>query len=214
MASDRKTYFLLKRLHSLCGLVPVGVFVAFHLFENMNSLRGAAAYNEATATLRSLPLLYVIECCVIWIPIAFHALLGVYLMRQARYNVESYGTRANLAYTLQRATGIILLLFIAYHLYETRFAGIPADRMYQTLAADYANPLIFWFYVAGILSAAFHLSNGLWSFSISWGLVPGQKAQDMVWKGCMVLGAVVAFMGINALLGFTGHGILLFQPRP
>ncbi len=33
-----------------------------------------------------------------------------------------------------------------------------------------ANPLMLAFYIVGILSATFHLSNGIWSFLVSWGI--------------------------------------------
>ena len=37
--SDR-TYFTLKRLHSLTGVVPVGLFLLEHLYTNARSLQG------------------------------------------------------------------------------------------------------------------------------------------------------------------------------
>ncbi len=203
-------YFLLKRLHSLSGVVPIAGFVIFHLFENSNSVAGAEAFNHTVGMLRGLPYLYFLEIGLL-APIFFHAGLGIYIARTAKYNNGGYQFRANWMYLLQRVSGFILLFFIIAHLRTTRFANIPSDQMFQTLAVDYAKPVYFIGYVLGILAASFHLANGLWGFATAWGIVTGQKSMDLAWKLCMGLGLAVFLMGINALLGFSGRGIDVFQ---
>lgn len=207
---NESRYFVLKKLHSLSGVVPIAGFLIFHLYENSHSVAGQEAFNSTVAQIRSMPYLYFIEVGLL-APILFHAGLGIYIARTAKNNVGSYGFRANWMYWFQRFSGFVLLAFIAFHLYTTRFAGIATDQMFQHLAQDYANPLVFSFYVLGIVCAAFHMANGLWGFSYAWGIVTGQKSQDMLWKACMGLGLAVALMGINALLGFSGHGLDWFQ---
>jgi len=208
---DEKAYFAMKKLHSLSGLVPVGGFVAMHMFENARSLQGAAAYNELTAMMRSLPLLYLLEVGLLG-GLAFHAIIGVYLAVKGRPNSIQYPARANWMYLLQRISGVLLLAFISAHLYLTRFAGIPSDQMYQTLARHFQNPYLFSFYCMGVLSAAYHLGNGVWGFSISWGIVTGQKSQDWLWRLSMGISLGLALFGINALLGFNGGGLNFLQP--
>jgi succinate dehydrogenase / fumarate reductase cytochrome b subunit len=203
-------YFILKRLHSLSGVVPVAGFVLFHLFENSNSVAGAEVFNHTVETLRGMPYLYLLEVGLLS-PILFHAVVGIWLSFQAKYNSTQFRTRANWSYTLQRATGMALLFFIAFHLYNTRFANIPSDHMFQHMAEGYANPLIFGGYILGIAATAFHLANGLWGFCFSWGIVTGQKSQDALWKVCMGLGVVTFLMGTNAALGFKGKGLDVFQ---
>lgn len=207
---DDHRYFMLKKLHSLSGVVPIAGFVAFHLFENSHSVAGQQAFNDTTAMIRSMPYLYLLEIGLL-APIVFHALLGVYISRTAKVNVASYGFRANWMYLLQRLSGFILLFFISFHVYTTRFAHVPSDEMFQYLREQYSHGLIGAFYALGILSASFHLANGLWGFTYAWGLVTGQKSQDMVWKACMGVGLAVFLMGMNALAGFSGHGIDYFQ---
>src|SRR5204862_336824 len=51
--SDR-TYFTLKRLHSLSGVVPIGLFLLEHLYTNARSLQGPAAFDAAVADLARL----------------------------------------------------------------------------------------------------------------------------------------------------------------
>ena len=45
MAKDRE--FLNRRLHSLLGIIPVGLFVAEHLIVNHFATGGASAFNAA-----------------------------------------------------------------------------------------------------------------------------------------------------------------------
>lgn len=207
---DDRQYFMLKRLHSLSGVLPLAGFVAFHLFENSHSVAGAEAFNNFTAFMRSQPYLYLIEAALLT-PLLFHAVLGVWLARATKQNVGQFPNAQNLSYLFQRVTGIVLFAFIAFHLWTTRFAGIPADHMFQTLADEFSRPMVAAFYVVGILCAAFHLSNGLWGFSVAWGIISGQKSMALAWKACMGLGLAVALMGLNALAGFEGRGVDLFQ---
>jgi succinate dehydrogenase / fumarate reductase cytochrome b subunit len=207
---DSQRYFLLKRLHSLAGVIPIAGFVAFHLFENGHSVAGPKAYNDLTAFLRSQPYLYLLEVGLL-LPIAFHAFLGVYLARTAKYNNFQFGNRANWSYTLQRITGIGLVFFIGFHLYHTRFAGVPADQMFQHMAEGYSHPIVVVGYLLGIGAAAFHLANGLWGFAVAWGLVTGAKSMDALWKLCMGAGVAIFLMGVNSVLGFRGQGVDIFQ---
>ena len=39
-------HFALRKLHSLLGLVPIGAFLAFHLFENSMAVKGEAYFTE------------------------------------------------------------------------------------------------------------------------------------------------------------------------
>jgi succinate dehydrogenase / fumarate reductase cytochrome b subunit len=205
-----RNYFVLKRLHSLSGVVPTAGFVVFHLFENSKSVAGPAAFNETVATLRGMPYLYLLEIGLL-APIFFHAFLGIYLSFRGKSNVFQYQTRANVSYTLQRLTGLGLFLFILFHLYNTRFAGIASDHMFQHMAEGYSNPLILGGYLLGIAATAFHLSNGLWGFACAWGIVTGEKSMDAAWKLCMGLGLAIFLMGSNAAFGFLGKGVDIFQ---
>ena len=205
-----RNHFVLKRLHSLSGVVPTAGFVAFHLFENSHSVAGPEAFNSLTAFLRSQPYLYFLEMGLM-APIFFHAIFGMYLVTKGKGNPLQYGTRANWSYTLQRLTGVGLFAFILMHLYHTRFAGIPADHMFQHMAEGYSNPLILTGYLLGIAAAAFHLANGLWGFACAWGIVTGEKSMDLAWKACMGLAVGIFLMGANAAFGFLGKGVDIFQ---
>lgn len=204
-----QTYFLLKRLHSLLGVVPIAGFVVFHLFENSSSVMGQEAFNHTVQKIRGIPYIYLLEIGLLT-PIAFHALLGAWLARTARHNALRFANAQNIGYTLQRLTGGVLLVFIAWHVWTTRFAGVPSGEFFQYMQAKLSHPLASAAYAVGVLSAAFHLGNGLWGFAVAWGLITGARSMDLAWKACLGISLGVALMGLNALAGFHGKGVKAF----
>ena len=71
--------FWLRRLHSLSGVFPIGVFLLEHMFTNSFILQGPEAYNSKIEFLRSLPYLPFIEITFIGLPILYHAGYGMYV---------------------------------------------------------------------------------------------------------------------------------------
>lgn len=212
MPLTARQYFTLRRLHSLTGVVPVGVFLLEHFFTNSKALQGPAAYNGAIAFLQSLPYLYLIEIMGIGVPIIFHATLGIWIAWQSKNNTRHYPYGRNFMFFWQRVTGVFLVVYIGYHVLTTRFApwlGHPdahAD-FFQLMHDKLQNPLIFVFYVLGVVAASFHLGNGLWGFAIHWGLLTGRGAQRAwSWAGISV-SVLLAVVGLNALLAFEPMGL-------
>ena len=72
MTADRK-HFLLRRLHSLSGLAPIGGFLLFHFYENGKVLQGPEVWTESAEAIAAipLPLLLSVEVFVLYIPILF-----------------------------------------------------------------------------------------------------------------------------------------------
>jgi succinate dehydrogenase / fumarate reductase, cytochrome b subunit len=76
-ASIQNPDFLLRRLHSLLGLLPVGAFLLFHLWENSLSRRGEYHYNKyVVEKIQDMNYVWLLEIFVIALPITFHALYG------------------------------------------------------------------------------------------------------------------------------------------
>lgn len=202
MLSDR-THFNLRKLHSLTGVVPIGAFLLEHLFTNSFAIFGADAFNEKVRFLTSLPYLYLIETVFIFLPIAFHAILGVAIAFTARHNVRTMRYGRNWAYFFQRISGLFLVAFILAHLVKTRFSGTPPEVMFQHMAGYLPNPFWFAFYVLGVVSAAYHFGNGLFTFAISWGITIGKRSQRVWSIACMLLFLTLSAVGIRALWAFV-----------
>lgn len=206
--SDR-TYFMLKRLHSLTGIVPIGLFLLEHFFTNSKALQGGPAFDQAAAELARIPYVALVEAAGIWLPILFHMVVGVLIATTSQANLGKHGYARNWQYTLQRATGVLLIVYIAFHTFETRF---DSDYLHSPSAYDYmrhqlANPAMFAFYLGGILAACWHFGNGLFGFAIHWGLATGRTAQKNAARLGFAVFVVLSLVGINALFAFTGHGL-------
>lgn len=200
-ASRGNREFLWRRLHTLSGVIPVGLFLLEHLFTNATALDGAASYNNAVEAIQSLPLLHLIEFFFIFLPITYHGVFGLYVAFVSGYNAGQYSWARNVLFTVQRITGVITFVFIIFHLWTTRFSGnAPTFDMVHNLVS---NPAYFWFMVVGVVAATFHFANGLWSFCIHWGITVGARAQKITAWVTMIVFVVLAGMGVASLIAFT-----------
>jgi len=214
MSINISRHFVLRKLHQLSGIVPLGIFLIEHLYTNSKALgeHGERLYNEAVADLQSIPYIIFIEVFGIFIPLIYHAVYGLVITYEAKPNVASYGYGRNWMYILQRVTGVILFIFITFHLLNFRFGLIPGlndisvaerpDLAYSIVRGEFRDPLIFSIYVLGITSTTYHFANGLWLFLVDWGITVGQRAQRLAGYGCAALGVALTIVGINAALAF------------
>jgi len=207
-ASIHNPHFLLRRLHSLFGLLPVGGFLIFHLWENSHSRFGPTHYNEeVVAWLQGLNYLVPIEIFVIALPLLFHAGYGLLVLRSGD---NDWGGRFPWLhyrfYWLQRLSGVAILVFLLLHLGLTRLWGLwePAVRLdlFSHMQSLLSQPPIFLIYLAGLLLSVFHLSNGLWSMAIAWGLTTTAQAQQRWAYLCGGLFLLLIALGMHGLLGF------------
>jgi succinate dehydrogenase / fumarate reductase cytochrome b subunit len=193
-------HFALRRLHSLTGLVPIGVFLIEHYVTNSLAFLSAERFDAAARFLQEFPFVLILEVGGIWLPILFHGLLGVYIWWNGRSNVDRYGYASNWLYTLQRISGVIVLAFVITHVWNLRISGEPAT--YAKVHEHLSNPLVLGWNLLGVTAASFHLANGLWTFAYHWGITVGQKAQRQLGYACLVFGVLFTGLGWLALLSF------------
>lgn len=200
---SRESDFFLRRLHSLLGVIPVGLFLTQHLIINYFSTRGEEAFNAASDFMGSLPFLYVLEWVVIYIPLMFHAFYGVYIAFTAKNNTGRFGTYRNWMFKLQRLTGVFLVIFIAWHIYQTRIQkALGVDVNYDMMADIFQSTGMVIFYFVGVLAATFHLANGIWAFLVTWGITQSPRSQQIFSYVSILIFIALSFIGIRAILGF------------
>jgi succinate dehydrogenase / fumarate reductase, cytochrome b subunit len=228
-----KHHFLLRRLHSLTGIVPTGVFLISHLLTNSSILwgafdsrhdeyghRGVASFQHEVNFIHSIPFLLVIELSL-WGAIAFHSILGVYYAMTGNSNTARYGFAANWRYRLQRITGYIGIFFILYHVGTLRWgwtfltpggtawsAQFAASTTAAILRGGYdeftaGGLAVTAGYLIGVTALVFHFANGLWTAAITWGLTISRNAQQRWGYACAGLGAALMAMAWGAVLGFA-----------
>ncbi len=122
-ARDRS--FLLRRLHSLSGVLPIGGFLCYHIFENLSALRGPEQYDEMVNHVNTMlprAYFYGLELLGILGPILFHSLYGIYIASTGRSNTSRYAYGSNWAYWTQRVSGYFAFIYLVLHIGVLRFA--------------------------------------------------------------------------------------------
>jgi len=198
--------FYWRRLHSLLGIIPVGLFLVFHLSLNFTATGGEENYNNSIGIMELVPhwLLLIVEWVVIYIPILFHGLYGVFIAFTATSNIQRFGTFRNWMFMLQRISGVFLVIFIAWHIFQTRIQkALGADVDFNMMEEIVANPFMLAFYILGILAATFHLANGIWSFLVSWGITQSKSSQKVATYVTMIFFVLLSIIGVAAILAFV-----------
>jgi succinate dehydrogenase / fumarate reductase cytochrome b subunit len=202
--------FLLRRLHSLSGIIPVGAFLFEHiLVSNATAISGPEAYARQVSFLANLPLVPLLELFGIWLPIAFHALYGFYIWYRGDGNTVAYPWSGNWMYTAQRWTGGIAFAYILWHTYTMRFTGVDLHAVpaasFGKVQGEVYQPLLFIFYVVGLIAASWHFSYGIWLFCAKWGIVSGDKAQKRFLALCITFFFVMSGVGLASLASFRSR---------
>ena len=204
------TSFVLRRLHSLTGIIPVGAFLFEHiLISNSTAISGPDAYARQVSFLANLPLVFFLELFGIWLPIAYHGLYGFYIWYRGDGNTAEYPWSGNWMYTLQRWTGGIAFIYIAWHVYTMRFLGAdlhadPSLSFGKVQHEVFQTPL-FLFYVIGLLAASWHFAYGIWLFCAKWGIVAGAKAQKRFLAVCLAFFVLLSGVGLASLSSFRSR---------
>ncbi|MBS9801808.1 succinate dehydrogenase cytochrome B558 [Bacillus cereus] len=195
--------YTFRKWHSLMGVIPVGVFLTQHLIVNNFATRGAEAFNKAAGFMELLPFRYALEIFVIFLPILYHAIYGLYIAFTAKNNAVSYGYFRNWMFVFQRISGIVTLIFISWHVWETRIQAMLGKEVNYDMMADILNnPAMFAFYLVGVVSTIFHFANGLWTFCISWGITVSPRSQRISTYVTLAIFLGLSYVGVSALLAF------------
>jgi len=205
--------FLIYRLFSLAGLIPVGAYLVVHLLTNATVVNGPAEFQANVDRIHSLGVMLLpVEIIFIFLPILFHASVGWLIIVGAVPNMGSYAYASNLRYTFQRVTGIIAFFYIVFHVAQLHhLAGAPFKEIggaafdAEHAASSAATALRPWpiqiIYAIGLLSCVYHFANGLWTQGITWGIWTSPAAQRRASWISVIVGLVLAGAGLSAMAG-------------
>jgi succinate dehydrogenase / fumarate reductase cytochrome b subunit len=132
------------------------------------------------------------------IPLLWHTVWGI--IRLGRTRTSTVRNFSNLRYWLQRASAIGLLLFIGAHLWlawiHPRFVeGRPEPFSDISHEMHHHIPTLV-VYILGILAIAYHLANGVWSFStMGWGFAVSKSAQAWLERLAIIVFVVLLVIG-------------------
>ena len=200
-----------KVVMAVTGLVLVG-FVIAHMLGNLKIFLGAEAIDAYAVFLRTMgepmfpysALLWVVRV-VLLVCVALHITAAVQLTRMNwTARPHSYDTKKSIATTYaartMRWSGVILALFIVYHLLHLT-AGAVGFRpgqfhdlsVYHNVVAGFSVWYVALFYILAMACLCLHLDHGIWSMlqTLGWNNARTTWAHQILSRGV----ALVVFIG-------------------
>jgi succinate dehydrogenase / fumarate reductase cytochrome b subunit len=201
-------HFLLRRLHSLTGIV-FGGYLVVHLIVNATIAQMGNVYQVQVQKIHDLPFLWALEWGLIYLPILYHTVYGIWIIATGQPNVNRYAYARNVFYTLQRASAIVIVLFMIFHVFSLKYGWFGPDLRFDPHRAsatvgrhmDASWWIVPWIvYPLGIIASCYHLANGFWTAAITWGLTISAGAQRRWGYACAGLFVVTLVLGFVALI--------------
>lgn len=201
--------WVLKSAMALTGIV-LTAFVAIHLFGNLKAFQGAASFNTYAAWLREAFYPLMPKGLLLWttrivillsalVHVAAAALIWVRGRRgRGGHRVRLRGARSRGAW-LMPTTGIAILLFVVFHLFDLTLGVAPAasqgftpatggaTHAYENMVASFQRPLVAWGYTLLMLLLALHVAKGFGTLAVDLGVM-GRRLR----AGLAILGGLVA----------------------
>jgi succinate dehydrogenase / fumarate reductase cytochrome b subunit len=189
-----------KAVMAVTGIIGV-LFVIGHMVGNLQVFQGAERLNAYGHLLHG-PLNEVLWAVrvVLVLALVLHVVAAWQLtMRNRAARPVDYAMRTPQASTLASRTlrwgGVLLLVFIVYHLLDLTIgtvnpAFLPGDA-YANLLGSMRRPAIAVFYIVAMGALALHLYHGAWSSLRSHGVTP-ESATPLKRRAALVIAIVVA----------------------
>lgn len=161
-------------------------YVVLHMLGNLKLYQGAESLNAYAEWLRevgtpALPyagLLWIVRG-VLLVAVALHTVAAIQLTlvnakaRPTNYT-KTIRVETNYAARTMRWSGVIILLFVVYHLLHLTWGTAHADfkpgDVYHNVVTGFQSPWVSTTYIAAQLALGAHLYHGLWSMfqSLGW----------------------------------------------
>lgn len=211
-----------KFVMAVTGIILFG-FVFAHMVGNLKIYTGEEHFIEYAHFLRVVGAPLFGQGQLLWImrlvllaAVVLHIAAAYQLTRMSqRSRPVAYARRrdvqASYASRTMRWGGVIILLFVIYHLLHFTF-GVPAvhptfqrDNVYQNVISGFQVWYVSLFYILAMLALGLHLRHGLWSMFQSLGL--NNKRWNGLVRGFATIFAIVVVVGnasipVAVLLGF------------
>jgi succinate dehydrogenase / fumarate reductase cytochrome b subunit len=175
-----------KWVMAITGIVLMS-FVLVHMIGNLKLFLSKQEINLYGEALRSMPGHLLPRTWLLWairigLILAFvfhiHSAYGLTVInRKARpmaYQSKRDYVAANFASRTMRWTGIIILLFLLFHLADLTWGAANPDFVrgdpYNNLVYSLQRPVVAIFYMLAMVALAIHLTHGVWSMFQSLGI--------------------------------------------
>jgi succinate dehydrogenase / fumarate reductase cytochrome b subunit len=176
-----------KWVMAVTGILIMG-YVFAHMVGNLKVYMGAEEFNHYGEFLRDLLVPLLPRTVTLWllrigliVAFAFHihAAASLTLMNRRAHAEGGYVSRrdwqaANAASRSMRWTGVVILLFLIWHLADLTWGTVNPDfvrgDVYRNFVATFERPAVSALYIVAVLALGLHLFHGSWSLFQSLGL--------------------------------------------
>ncbi len=181
-----------KAVMAVTGLIMV-LFLVLHMLGNLKIFFGPHDFDAYASWLRAIgePVLHGswflwIERAILLVAVVLHIVCAAQLSKRdlaARPTGYTHSQRAKASFATRtmRWGGIILVLFIIWHLLDLTAGATNPDfekgRPYHNVVADFHVWWINIIYIVGVLMVGLHINHGFWSATQTLGINrPGRDA--------------------------------------
>ena len=209
-----------KAVMAVTGLIMLA-FLVVHMLGNLKVFFGAAQFDGYAAWLRTIgePALH--HGWFLWLmrvvlaaSVVLHGVSAYQLSRRDRAarptRYVRARPRASYATRTMRWGGVILALFVVWHLLDlTTLTVNPLARPghpYENVVADFRNWYADVIYIVAMLALGLHIRHGLWSAAQTLGAT--SRRRDAAWKAAATLLALVVTAGFIAVPVSVMTGVL------
>lgn len=204
---------LTSRLGSVVAIVPLGVWVTWHLWENLSSWNGGDTWETHVSQPGTTGTSSIVSA-VVFAPLLLHTAWGLRRLTMAKPN--GYPFFGNAKYLLQRLSAVGLLFFLMAHVFLARVKptlSAPGYETFEDIAAHMRHhPPTLVVYVLGVLATAFHLANGVYTAAFIHGIAASPKAQRRMQVVSLAFFALLLAMGWGAVAGLFQAGVNFSPP--
>lgn len=145
------------------------LFLSAHLAGNLTLYGGRESFNAYAENLHALGVVLLFAELGLLLFALIHVVTGLTLFvqnfraRPERYQVNKRAGGRTLGSATMPYTGILLLIFVIFHLINFSFADQSQTTIYDIVANAFSNPLYVILYVVAMIVVAIHVSHGFWS---------------------------------------------------
>lgn len=193
--------FFIHKFTQLAGLFSLFLFLVLHFFFVSVIFFAPKETVHALVDLQKSPWVFVAELALVSVPLLAHVVFNMMRFMKSSIVVRHDVHAGHVRYALQRITGVIVFVFLLFHLYHsfTAYFGIyPGHQYFREIMLAHGSFLWSGLYWAALLCAGFYLANGSWSLFIDWGVTAGARSQKLSFALCgfifVVWGALVGWL--------------------
>lgn len=197
LASQRVVpiFFILRRLYSVTGVFPLFLFLFLQYVLASLLLFASKDIVQSVILFQSHPVVLVSEFLFLSFPLIFHFGYGLLLIYNGQLNLAAYPYEGNLRYVMERVVGVLFIVFLSFHIYQSAtllMGDMMGYQFLQDMILAHRSPVGMVVYWMALLAAGFYFCQRFWGFCIDWGWTPKPLLQRFLLRSLKVFWILMA----------------------